>query len=69
MVKKKTEKKVRDFEDIVIQRFPYRCPYCDEPISYDSFNLRIGENEIQCPLCRRKFIKIISKENEKVKNK
>jgi hypothetical protein len=44
----------------VIQKFPHRCPYCDEVVSYDAFNLRAGENEIECPSCKRVYIKVIS---------
>jgi hypothetical protein len=47
-------------EDQVIQEFPHRCPYCDEPISYDHFDLREGENEILCPSCKRIYIKVVS---------
>jgi hypothetical protein len=43
----------------VVQKFPYRCPYCDQPVSYDQFNLKLGENEIQCPSCKRKYIKVV----------
>jgi hypothetical protein len=32
----------------VIQKFSYRCPYCEQPISYDQFNLKVGENEVKC---------------------
>jgi DNA-directed RNA polymerase subunit RPC12/RpoP len=49
----------KELEEQVIQKFPYRCPYCDQPISYDQFNLKVGENEIQCPSCKRKYIKVV----------
>lgn len=57
----KKRKKVENLEkeEILIQRFPYRCPYCDEVISYDSIELKTGENEIECLFCKKKFIKII----------
>jgi len=48
------------FEEKVNQKFPYRCPYCDQIISYDQFDLKPGENEIQCPSCRKTYIKVIS---------
>ena len=47
-------------EEQVIQNFPHRCPYCDETISYDTFDLKPGENEIECPSCKKIYIKIIS---------
>jgi DNA-directed RNA polymerase subunit RPC12/RpoP len=43
----------------VIQKFSYRCPYCDQPVSYDHLNLKTGENEIRCPSCKRKYIKVV----------
>lgn len=52
-------------EEQVIQRFPYRCPYCDQPISYDQFDLQEGENEIRCPFCNRIYIKVVSEEKRK----
>jgi C4-type Zn-finger protein len=47
-------------EEKVIQKFPFRCPYCDQPISYDEFDLRIGENKIRCPSCKKMYIKVVS---------
>jgi transposase-like protein len=46
-------------EEQVIQKFPSHCPYCDEPISYDQFDLKIGENRIECPSCKRTFIRVV----------
>jgi ATP-dependent DNA helicase RecG len=46
-------------EEQVIQKLPYRCPYCDQPISYDQFDLKVGENEIQCPSCKKTYIKVV----------
>ena len=43
----------------VIQKFPYRCPYCDHPITYVDLRLKLGENEIMCPSCKRTYIKIV----------
>jgi rubrerythrin len=43
----------------VIQKFPYRCPYCDQSVSYENYILKVGENEIQCPSCKRIYIKVI----------
>ena len=47
-----------------IQKFPYRCPYCDEPISYGPLALKEGENFIQCPTCQKTYIKIVPKASE-----
>jgi C4-type Zn-finger protein len=47
-------------EEQVIQKFPYRCPYCDQPISYDQSHLKVGENKIQCPSCKKTYIKVVS---------
>ena len=33
----------KDLEEQVIQKFPYRCPYCEEPITYDDLPLKPGE--------------------------
>jgi transposase-like protein len=44
----------------VIQKLPYRCPYCDQPISYDQFNLKVGENAIKCPCCKKTYIKLVA---------
>ena len=52
-------------EEQVIQKFPHRCPYCDQPISYDQFDLRDGENEIRCPSCKRVYIKVVSADGRK----
>jgi uncharacterized Zn-finger protein len=53
-------------EEQVIQKFPHRCPYCDQPISYDQFDLRDGENEIQCPSCKRVYVKVVSEEKNEL---
>jgi DNA-directed RNA polymerase subunit RPC12/RpoP len=47
-------------EEQIIQKLPYRCPYCDQPISYDQFDLEIGENEIHCPSCKKRYIKVVA---------
>jgi hypothetical protein len=49
----------KKFEEQVIQEFPYRCPYCEQPVSYDRLDLKIGENEIRCPSCKKKYIKVV----------
>jgi predicted SprT family Zn-dependent metalloprotease len=53
----------KKLKEQVVQKFPYRCPYCDQPITYDQFNLKIGENEIKCPFCKKKYIKVVSDES------
>ena len=52
----------KKLEERVIQEFPYRCPYCDHPISYDRFGLKRGENKIECPSCKKIYIKVVSEE-------
>jgi len=47
-------------EEKVVQKFSHRCPYCEKPLSYDQFDLKRGENVIQCPSCNFTFIKIVS---------
>jgi DNA-directed RNA polymerase subunit RPC12/RpoP len=46
-------------EEQIVQKLPYRCPYCDKPVSYDQIDLRMGENEVKCPSCKRTYIKIV----------
>ena len=50
----------KKLEEQVVQKFPYRCPYCDQIVSYDKFDLKSGENEIECPTCKKKYIKVVS---------
>jgi formylmethanofuran dehydrogenase subunit E len=58
---KKADKGVKiEKSDQVIQKFPHRCPYCGEPVSYDRMELKTGENEILCPSCRKTYIKVVS---------
>jgi len=52
-------------EEQVVQKFPLCCPYCDQPISYDQFDLRDGENEIRCPSCKKIYIKVVGDRFEK----
>jgi len=56
-------------EEFVVQQLEPRCPYCDQPISYDRVDLRAGENPITCPSCQKVFFKIISPSNTKGKAK
>jgi len=55
----------KKLEEQVVQKFLHRCPYCDQPISYDQFDLRDGENEIQCPSCKKVYIKVVGDRFEK----
>ncbi|MGO8989500.1 MAG: hypothetical protein ACLQGU_17430 [bacterium] len=52
--------KKTELTEQVIQKFSYRCPYCDQPVSYDQFDLKIGENEIQCLSCKKIYIKMVA---------
>ena len=56
----------KKLEEQVVQKFPHRCPYCDQPISYDQFDLRDGENEIRCPFCKKIYIKVVSEEKSEL---
>jgi len=51
-------------EENVIQTFPRRCPYCDQTISYDQFDLKAGENRIRCPSCKKEYIKVVLESSE-----
>jgi len=48
----------QELEEHVIQKFSYRCPYCDRPVAYDDLHLKPGENEVKCPSCKKKYIKV-----------
>jgi transposase-like protein len=50
----------RKLEEQVVQEFPYRCPYCDREVSYEKIKLKVGENEIECPSCKKKYIKLVA---------
>jgi predicted SprT family Zn-dependent metalloprotease len=52
--------KKTELKEQVVQKFSYRCPYCDQPVSYDEFDLRVGENEIQCLHCKKTYIKMVA---------
>jgi len=51
-------------EEQVVQKFPYSCPYCDQTISYDQYDLKVGENEINCPSCHKVYIKVVLDDGE-----
>ena len=53
----------------VIQKFSYRCPYCDHPITYNDLHLMPGENEVKCPSCKKIYIKIVPDSSRKGKKK
>jgi Zn finger protein HypA/HybF involved in hydrogenase expression len=50
----------KEIEDFTVQKFEHRCPYCDQIIAYERFELKAGDNPIQCPSCQKTFIKIVS---------
>ena len=56
-------------EEQIVQKLPYRCPYCDKPVSYDQIDLKMGENEVKCPSCKRTYIKIVPDSSAKRKKK
>jgi rubrerythrin len=55
----------KKLEEQVVQKFLHRCPYCDQPIFYDQFDLRDGENEVRCPSCKKVYIKVVGDRFEK----
>jgi uncharacterized protein YbaR (Trm112 family) len=57
----------RESQEMVIQKFPHRCPYCDQPLSYEKDSLKPGENERVCPFCKKKFIKVVLEETPSYK--
>lgn len=60
MVRRGKVHPVIESQEYVVQRFPCRCPYCDQIISYDQYELKVGENEIECPKCKKVYIKIVA---------
>lgn len=46
--------------EILLQKFPPRCPYCDGAIKDDPIDLKAEGNPITCPFCQRVFIKFPS---------
>jgi predicted SprT family Zn-dependent metalloprotease len=60
MIRRNKGPEKKEVEEHLVQEFPYRCPYCDQPISYDPFDLKAGENEIRCSSCRKVYIKVVS---------
>jgi uncharacterized Zn-finger protein len=56
----KIRHKKMEIEEQWVQKFSNRCPYCDRPISYEQFDLKSGENEIQCPSCKKIYIKVVT---------
>ena len=47
-------------EEQVVQKFPHRCPYCDQIVSYEKYDLKSGENVIKCPSCKKTYIKVVA---------
>jgi len=51
---------MKKLKEQIMQEFPHRCPYCEKTITYEQFNLKAGENEIKCPSCKKKYIKVVA---------
>jgi len=64
MLRTNKRHKTKEFEEQLVQKFPHRCPYCDQPLSYDQFDLKVGENKIQCFSCHKTYIKVVSDSRE-----
>jgi len=60
MIRRNKHQKKEEFEEQLVQKFPFRCPYCHQPISYDQFDLKVGENAIQCFSCKKIYIKVVT---------
>ncbi len=58
----------KSLEEQVIQKFPNRCPYCEQPVSYEHLHLKPGENEVICPSCKKKYIKVVSDDWEQMES-
>ncbi len=50
---------INESSEMVVQKFEHRCPYCDQPVSYEQFDLKEGENRILCPSCGQTYIKVV----------
>ena len=50
----------KKLKERVVQKLPYRCPYCEQPVTYDDLHLKPGENEVKCPSCKRTYIKLVA---------
>jgi hypothetical protein len=59
MIRRNKPHKKKELEEQLVQEFPYCCPYCEQPVSYDQFKLKVGENEIQCLSCKKTYIKVV----------
>jgi predicted SprT family Zn-dependent metalloprotease len=59
----------KKLEEQSVQKFPYQCPYCEHPITYNDLHLKPGENEVKCPSCKRTYIKIVPDPSGKRKKK
>jgi uncharacterized C2H2 Zn-finger protein len=56
-------------EEQLVQEFPHRCPYCEQVVSYENIEFKVGENEIKCPSCKTVYIKVVPGTTGKRKNK
>ena len=59
MIRRIKHDKKKEFEEQLVQKFPHRCPYCDQLVSYDRFDLKVGENKIRCRSCNKTYIKVV----------
>ncbi len=59
MIRRRKPQKKKELAEQLVQKFPHVCPYCGQPISYDQFDLKVGENEIQCFSCKKTYIKVV----------
>jgi len=60
MIRRGKPRKKKELEELLVQKFPHCCPYCNQPVSYDQFDLKAGENEIRCLSCKKIYIKVVS---------
>jgi hypothetical protein len=64
MDRRRKPHKKEEFQEHVVQKFPHACPYCDRPVSYNPFDLKVGENKIQCLSCKKIYIKVVLDDGE-----
>jgi hypothetical protein len=64
MIQRNKHHRKKELEEQLVQKFPHRCPYCDQTISYDQFDLKIGENKIHCFSCKKTYIRVVSDSHE-----
>ena len=64
MIRRNKPHRKKGLEEQLVQTLPHRCPYCDQPISYDRLNLEVGENKIRCFSCDKTYIKVVWNSHE-----